>query len=74
MTNMIVENWDRGTPSDSTEVLAGQSQISRGMIVLRASRQAAVITAKPQNGLYGVLCDAHCGLKIECLPRLHIIE
>jgi len=34
ITKMIVENWDNGTPSDSTVVFAGQSHSSIGMTVL----------------------------------------
>lgn len=75
MTNMIVENCARGTPSDSTVVFAGQSHISSGMIVLGVtSCQAATITVEPQHRLYRVLRDTHCRLEIERLVRLHVVE
>ena len=75
MTNIIVENCAKGTPSDSTVVFAGQSHISSGMIVLGVIfRQAATMTAEPQNRLYSVLRYAHCCLEIERLIGWHVVE
>ncbi len=37
-------------------------------------RQAATMTAEPQNRLYSVLSDAHCSLEIERLIGRHVFE
>lgn len=75
ITKIMVENWDSGTPSVSTVVFAGQSQISSGMTVLQTVyRQTKRGAADRQHRLYGVLHYAHGRFEIERLIWGEIVE
>ena len=77
ITKMIVENWDRGTPRDSTVVFAGQSHISRGMTVLIDDSLVVSRWETNKQGRHGldlVLDDPHGRLEIKRLVRREVVE
>jgi len=74
MTKTMVAKSASDAPSVSTVMFPGQSQISKGMMVLMEVFRARAVGVCDSYGLNKMFCDAHGGLEIESLFKREVIE